>query len=1301
MYGVPNAGMPQGAPPQPPGAPPPPPGQNNDMMYNNASNVMSSNPNQSAPTPGSYAARSQAAYATDASNNMNMNANNNQGNAYPYQQNQNRSDMQQQQYEYGQQQQSQIQGHFDNNMSATMMNPDPSQQQPMQQQQSQMPMPSNMPTYTPQQPIQIPQNQFQVPQQQVQQQQFQVPQQQVQQQQYPQQPYSQPSPYTPQPQLDSEQVLLQQAIRRMQESTHVMRGAMEANDLSTTLDRAAAMLGELGDPKHHHHHRHHHGHHNHEPKAVMSPKHYYELHMMALDELPNLEEFFLSLTAPSSEGCNIPRVKFTMEELYQAVQFCPRAVPRLYLQICAGSALIRSTTMEQDDDVNAQIKKNMTVKSVLKDLRDNVKCVQCPIRGLFLRHYLLQAMKDKLPDTGEEIEQDVHQQADNIEAMSANNNNDSGEVIGTTVDDTNFTNESAIAQTKRSNAVDDLMGGLGVNSNNMQGGFMDEPIISAPAAAPPAVPDMAPVQESSPNTVEQDDPNAPGTVKDSYEFVLANFIEMNKLWVRIQHLPGDSKTKETKRKRERERNELRMMVGTNLVRLSELEGVTSAIYGTVILPKILEQIVACRDPLAQAYLMDCVIQVFPDEFHIQTLEVVLSVCPKLREKVNIKTILQSVMNRMANYYADELLLNDEEDTHGVKMSVMMDSYSMFDTCIQNVLNARGIKLTAREAIRLESALVDFTLKCYPGQINYIDNCLGVCASALRGEGQHGILAPDGVTMQPNPIPLDDRAINELEKILSLPLEELALGVLDLEHYSELLELLPWENRKQVATQLLEVLDESGAAISTVAELDQLFSIITPLLRNSPINGGGVNISEKDKDLIAKVIHIIYNEDTDLHFEVLNAAKRNIVTCGGGAENLTPVFYASMNLLHRVRDLEFPEVRYEEDGKYNGNTQEQIEDKQDPVTENKSTEGDTAVHNENKEDDLSYGEDREEDDLSYGDVSDQAGDIVKKDSVEELADEIEQMITIGDNLEQKDEKTNQDLVEEAEEKQDELKSNIQGDLFADSPLETQEEEKEEETVSPPTFDKQVTCRKIFLFIQNLVAGLKNLNAETCFILSTEAAAAADCCARVVSSRSGTCDFSSIAYTFLSEAFLSYESGITDSKMQVSMITTMIGTLLTCKSFNMSDYETLITKVTQYAARLLKKNDQCKMVMLCSHLFYTYDDGENSYKNSQRALECLQRSLKVADMCVSSSPGDLQLFVDILDIYLYHFEKSNPIITDKYISGLIALINQHIVDIGLLNPAIVAAKDHFVHIVKYINEKRSRDVRFSSIACNITM
>lgn len=42
------------------------------------------------------------------------------------------------------------------------------------------------------------------------------------------------------------------------------------------------------------------------------------------------------------------------------------------------------------------------------------------------------------------------------------------------------------------------------------------------------------------------------------------------------------------------------------------------------------QIVNCKDEIAQYYLMDCIIQVFPDDFHLQTLETLLSACPQLQ-----------------------------------------------------------------------------------------------------------------------------------------------------------------------------------------------------------------------------------------------------------------------------------------------------------------------------------------------------------------------------------------------------------------------------------------------------------------------------------------------------------------------------------------------------------------------------------------------------------------------------------------------------------------------------------------------
>ena len=44
--------------------------------------------------------------------------------------------------------------------------------------------------------------------------------------------------------------------------------------------------------------------------------------------------------------------------------------------------------------------------------------------------------------------------------------------------------------------------------------------------------------------------------------------------------------------------ELRILVGTNLVRLSQLESVNVDVYKKSVLPGLLEQVVSCRDPIA-------------------------------------------------------------------------------------------------------------------------------------------------------------------------------------------------------------------------------------------------------------------------------------------------------------------------------------------------------------------------------------------------------------------------------------------------------------------------------------------------------------------------------------------------------------------------------------------------------------------------------------------------------------------------------------------------------------------------------
>ena len=85
-----------------------------------------------------------------------------------------------------------------------------------------------------------------------------------------------------------------------------------------------------------------------------------------------------------------------------------------------------------------------------------------------------------------------------------------------------------------------------------------------------------------------------GDTNDAINFILQNMSEMNRLWVRLQYLSSNK----DKEQREAERNELRVTVGENIIRLSNLNGVTFEIYKTIVLPKILEIVVMCKDTMA-------------------------------------------------------------------------------------------------------------------------------------------------------------------------------------------------------------------------------------------------------------------------------------------------------------------------------------------------------------------------------------------------------------------------------------------------------------------------------------------------------------------------------------------------------------------------------------------------------------------------------------------------------------------------------------------------------------------------------
>jgi vacuolar protein sorting-associated protein 35 len=146
-----------------------------------------------------------------------------------------------------------------------------------------------------------------------------------------------------------------------------------------------------------------------------------------------------------------------------------------------------------------------------------------------------------------------------------------------------------------------------------------------------------------------------GNLQDSISFILTNFVEMNKLWVRLQH-QGHSRERDL---RTQERKELQLLVGNNLVRLSQLVDLNT--YKNVILQPLLEQVVQCRDVLAQEYLLEVITQVFPDEFHLHTLDQFLAAVSRLNPHVNIKVIVIGLMDRLSAYAARESEILPAED----------------------------------------------------------------------------------------------------------------------------------------------------------------------------------------------------------------------------------------------------------------------------------------------------------------------------------------------------------------------------------------------------------------------------------------------------------------------------------------------------------------------------------------------------------------------------------------------------------------------------------------------------------------
>jgi hypothetical protein len=80
--------------------------------------------------------------------------------------------------------------------------------------------------------------------------------------------------------------------------------------------------------------------------------------------------------------------------------------------------------------------------------------------------------------------------------------------------------------------------------------------------------------------------------------------------------------------------------------------------------------------------------------------------------------------------------------------------------------------------------------------------------------------------------------------------------------------------------------------------------------------------------------------------------------------------------------------------------------------------------------------------------------------------------------------------------------------------------------------------------------------------------------------------------------------------------------------------------------------------------------------------------------------VSLFVDLLEQYVYFYEQNNPAISDTYITGLVALVREHLDSMtglaGLDATAVGDARSHFLEVIEYITRKKATDETSSRFA-----
>ena len=355
------------------------------------------------------------------------------------------------------------------------------------------------------------------------------------------------------------------------------------------------------------------------------------------------------------------------------------------------------------------------------------------------------------------------------------------------------------------------------------------------------------------------------------KFIIQNLDEMNRLWIRL----GTDVMGAEKLIRDKERNELKILVGESINRLSMLEGLTIEIYEKEVLPKLIQIIIESNDPMSQQYLMECIIHAFSDSYNIKCIELILNTTSRLSAGVDIKGLFINLMEKLAKFITD----NSGEDASEEDKKLLQNAQSVYPILLQYFDRLQketlvlGDNMDVLKLLDLNTAFMKFSIKCKDtdvlGNINHIlTSTLGCLRQTTRK------LSTDG--------------IKKLTRLLSAPLES-EHSIFEMTDFDGLMVFLDFINRKNLGLKIIASLykSQSKEKLDSVEKVQKLLNFIRPLIADAEdALEEDVYTFENEQNEVSKMIFAINSTEPEVIYEIYGELKNVFVDGGVNRRKMT-------------------------------------------------------------------------------------------------------------------------------------------------------------------------------------------------------------------------------------------------------------------------------------------------------------------------------------------------------------------------------------------------------------------------------